>query len=119
MLVTILAEDETVRSLDLDPNFVLEELLEVLAAEIEIDCTKLVLYHDGKLLADKSKTLNQCGVKENDMLLLKSLNPSTTGLVQGEGRLEGSARESEIERVRQRILNDPSTREQLQKVSKI
>lgn len=80
-MITV-ATDEDTFSIDADLSISLENLQALLEADTNIPPAQQVLYCNGNRLTEASKSLEQMGVKADDLLLLRSSQGSSTGAQQ-------------------------------------
>lgn len=111
MKLTISSSNEGVFSVDIPSSLTFEDFKAYVLAETGIDSTKQVLKLNGKRLEGNSKTLQELGVNDNDLLELNSESPESSA---PSNRLDYSNEaDHQSEMIRQQILSNPQMRNQL------
>lgn len=64
------AEDQDLLTLDIFPNMTVEALRDTIQAETRIDPTAQHLYHNGQLITDNNKTLEELSIGDGELLAL-------------------------------------------------
>jgi DNA damage-inducible protein 1 len=123
------AEDQDLLSLDVYPDMTVETLRSSIQAETRIPPTSQHIYHNGQLVQDDSKTLEQLQIGDGEMLALHvrqvrsapggaSAAAAAAGRPQqpqqsaGQGRRANPAADPET--LRLQLLGDPNARAQMQ-----
>ncbi|KAG5983764.1 DNA damage-inducible protein 1 [Claviceps digitariae] len=120
-------------NLDIFPDMVLETLRQSVHAETNIPATSLHIYHNGRLLTDDTKTMEQLEIPDGGMLAVH-VRPirGNTGVAQPSAAASSSASASaqaqsshqsrpqasganDPELIRLQILGNPAVRQQLQR----
>lgn len=126
------AEDQDLVSLEIFPDMTLETLRSSIQAETQIAPTLQHLYHNGVLIADDSKTMQELQIVDGDLLALHVRETGSSraagqqvgrGMAGGSGSAGGSSRGAgggsggagnpiphDPELVRLQILGDPAIR---------
>lgn len=112
------AEDQDLLSLDVFPDMTLETLRNSIQAETQIDPTAQHLYHNGQLITDDTKTMEQLQIGDGEMLALhvRDMRGSTGVPVANRGQQQQERRRPEAgagqdpELIRLQILGDPRLR---------
>lgn len=108
-------------SLDVSPDTTVHTLKETIQAESHIPATSQHLYHNGQLLADASKTMQQLQVVDGDMLALhvRDMSNRQPTSVTADQRARnvpvqrsGGGNQPDTETIRLRMLGDPNFRQQ-------
>lgn len=108
------AEDQDIVSLEIFHDMTLDTLRSSVEAETGIDPKWQHLYHNGRLITDGSKTMEQLLITDGEMLALhvRSPRPPTSVGPSGGGRQqradEGLGQDPEV--IRLSLLGDPATR---------
>lgn len=104
-------DDQDLLSLDVFPDMTLATLKSSIHSETRIELMSQHVYHNGRLINDDSKTLQQLQIGDGEMLALHVRDMrGTTGLPEQPAR--NSARQ-DPELVRLQILGDPQLRNQV------
>lgn len=134
------AEDQDLLTLDIFPNMTIEALRDTIQAETRIDPTAQHLYHNGRLITDNNKTLEELSIGDGELLALhvrdmrgstgvpasggaaSSSRPATAAAPQQARRAGGSSgaggtagMETDPEVIRLQILGNPTYRAELQR----
>lgn len=129
------AEDQDLLTLDIFPNMTVEALRDTIQAETRIDPTAQHLYHNGQLITDNNKTLEELSIADGELLALhvRDMRGSTgipaTGsagssrpaaAVPQQARRPGGSSgtgsmETDPEVIRLQILGNPTYRAELQR----
>lgn len=128
------AEDQDLLSLDIFPDMTLETLRSSIHAETRIDPSAQHLYHNGKLITDTNKTMEQLQIADGEMLALhvrdmrgntgiptgasaaaSSSRPPAAAQQAAAARPSRSAGQADPETIRLQILGNPSYRQELQR----
>lgn len=132
------AEDQDLLTLDIFPNMTVEALRDTIQAETRIDPTAQHLYHNGQLITDNNKTLEELSIADGELLALHVRDMrGSTGLPAAGGpsssrqaaaapqqarRAGGSSgaagagnMETDPEVIRLQILGNPTYRAELQR----
>lgn len=64
------AEDQDLLTLDIFPNMTVEALRDTIQAETRIDPTAQHLYHNGQLITDNNRTLEELSIGDGELLAL-------------------------------------------------
>lgn len=111
-------EDQDLLSLDVFPDMTLETLRNSIQAETQIHPTAQHLYHNGQLITDDTKTMEQLRIGDGEMLALhvRDMRGSTGVPVASRGQQQQERRRPEAgagqdpELIRLQILGDPRLR---------
>ncbi|KAK9762612.1 DNA damage-inducible protein 1, partial [Basidiobolus ranarum] len=109
MKLTLTTEQGDLHNLEVDPSMELENLLALIEAETGTAPDSQQLYHNGKILSDKQKSLKELGVNNDDIILVR-IDSSKVAVGSSQA---GSAQENEYEQRRQHIINDTRLLQQL------
>lgn len=127
------AEDQDLLSLDIFPDMNVETLRSSIQAETRIDPSAQHLYHNGVLITDNTKTMEQLQIGDGDMLALHVRDMrGSTGIPAAGGSGASSSRppaaaqpgpprsarpagQADPEVIRLQILGNPSYRAELQR----
>jgi DNA damage-inducible protein 1 len=115
------APEQDLLSLDVAPDTTISMLKESVQAELQLPKSSQHLYHNGLLLADETKTMEQLQVTDGDMLALHIRHMGNRGLPP-EPRAQQTARrqaagqrtrtEQDPEVIRLQLLGNPQTRQE-------
>ncbi|CAG8544910.1 7658_t:CDS:10 [Paraglomus brasilianum] len=104
MRLSISTQTGELHNVEVDSQMELENFKALVEAETNVAISDQILYHDGKELKDPKKTLEQCGVIEDDIVLLhRNSNSSSTDM--------------SSEQMRQYLLSSPGVVSQLQRTN--
>ncbi|KAJ4414628.1 DNA damage-inducible protein 1 [Gnomoniopsis sp. IMI 355080] len=127
------AEDQDLLSLEVFPDMTLETLRSSIHAETRIDPSAQHLYHNGSLITDNNKTMEQLSITDGELLALhvRDMRGSTGIPTAGDSRQAAqaaaaqrqqqqrnaarSASEPDPELIRLQILGNPEHRAELQR----
>lgn len=131
------AEDQDLLTLDIFPNMTIEALRDTIQAETRIDPTAQHLYHNGRLISDNNKTLEELSIADGELLALhvrdmrgntgvpagassssaSSSRPAPAAPQQARRAAGGgsSGMETDPEVIRLQILGNPASRAELQR----
>src|SRR5579862_5140860 len=114
------APEQDLLSIDVAPDTTIGVLKESVQAELQLPLSSQHLYHNGLLLSDDTKTMEQLQVTDGDMLALHVRHIGTRELP-SEPRAQQAARrpaagqhprtELDAEVIRLQLLGDPRTRQ--------
>ena len=71
MKVTATLEGEQIFNLDVSDDLELENFKALLEFESGVQSSQIVIFHNGVALRDDKKTLNDYGIKDGDVLLMR------------------------------------------------
>lgn len=114
------AEQDTLLTLEIFPDMTLATLRESVQAETNVLPTSQHIYHNGRLISDDSKTMEQLQIGDGEMLAVHVRHmQGSTGLPSQPRRQETRRRQPghDPEVVRLEILGNPALRQQLQRQS--
>lgn len=129
------AEDQDLLSLDIFPDMTVETLRSSIHAETRIDPSAQHLYHNGNLITDNTKTMEQLQIGDGEMLALHVRDMrGSTGIPSGAAASGASSsrappaaqqavpprsgrpsNQPDPETIRLQILGNPSYRQELQR----
>ncbi|ROW14579.1 hypothetical protein VPNG_03244 [Cytospora leucostoma] len=110
------AEDQDLLSLDVFPDMTLETLKSSIQAETRIEQNAQHLYHNGQLMTDDSKTLEQLQIGDGEMLALHVRDMrGNTGVPVPREPQRRAAPEQDPELVRLNIIGNPAARAEVQR----
>lgn len=127
------AEDQDLLSLEVFPEMSLEALRSSIHAETRIDPSAQHLYHNGALITDNNKTMEQLSIGDGELLALhvRDMRGSTgipTGANAGSSRQAAAQQQQQLQRnasraanetdpelIRLRFLGNPEHRAELQR----
>ncbi|EOD50923.1 dna damage-inducible protein 1 [Neofusicoccum parvum] len=109
-------------NLDLPPGLTLADLKGFVQVEANFPANSQYFFYNGQPLAGDTQTLEQAGIKDDDMLVVMIRRPGQRGQGQGQGqraqqqpgRPRRSPQDDEIETTRLRILGDHNALRSLQ-----
>ncbi|GAA5854450.1 hypothetical protein JCM9279_006608 [Rhodotorula babjevae] len=101
-LITVATEEGDSFPVDVSLDISLEDLCALLEADSNIPATDQLIFFNGRQLTGLKDSLESCGVKADDLLLLrqKSKDPSTEAVA-------GRNVDAEAETMRRQVLGDP------------
>lgn len=102
MLITFVTDIGESYGLEIDPNMEMENIMALLEAECGIPVSEQRISYEGRELDDPKKTVRQCGVQENAMILLRRRVV-----------VAGRSAEQDAEMMRLQVLGDPNLMAQL------
>jgi DNA damage-inducible protein 1 len=118
--------DQDLLSLELPPDTTIETLKESVHAELGIAKQSQHIYHNGQLLADNNKTLEESNVANGDMLALHvrdmGVNPGVSQGGQAQRaqttqtqhvQAQGGAADQDPEVIRLQLLGNPALRQEI------
>lgn len=103
------AEDQDLLSLDIFPDMTLETLRSSIHAETRIEPNAQHLYHNGQLISDNSKTMEQLQIADGEMLALhvRDMRGSTGVPATREQQPRRAPTEQDPELIRLQLLGSP------------
>lgn len=111
-------------SLEAFPDSALETLKDMIQAETRIPTQSQHIYHNGQLLSDNSKSLEQLSIADGDMMSLHVREVGTTGIAQRGSKnaqqasqrssQEAQAGDTDPELIRLQLLGNPAMRQNVQ-----
>jgi DNA damage-inducible protein 1 len=128
------AEQDTLLTLEIFPDMTLGTLRESVQADTTVPPSSQHIYHNGRLIADDSKTMEQLQISDGEMLAVHVRHiQGTTGLSQQQQRQQQQQQQQQQQRqqqqpprrpqpaagqhdpevIRLQILGDPALRQQL------
>lgn len=102
MQITFVTDVGEAYPLEIDPNMEMENIMALLEAECGIPMAEQSISYQGQELVDPKKTVAQCGVQENSMILLRRRVV-----------VAGRTVEQDAEMMRLQVLGDPNLMAQL------
>ncbi|KUI68224.1 DNA damage-inducible protein 1 [Cytospora mali] len=110
------AEDQDLLSLDIFPDMTLETLRSSIQAETRIEPNAQHLYHNGQLITDDSKTMEQLQIGDGEMLALHVRDMrGNTGVPVERAQQRRPPPEQDPELVRLNIIGNPAARAEVQR----
>ncbi|KAI9171194.1 DNA damage-inducible protein 1 [Paramyrothecium foliicola] len=112
------AEQDTLLTLEIFPDMTLGTLRESVQADTSVPPTSQHIYHNGRLISDDTKTMEQLEIGDGEMLAVHVRHmQGSTGLPSQPRRQETRRRQPghDPEVIRLQILGDPALRQQLQR----
>ncbi|KFA51674.1 hypothetical protein S40293_02760 [Stachybotrys chartarum IBT 40293] len=113
------ADQDSLLTLEIFPDMTLATLRESIKADANIDPTSQHIYHNGRLLSDDSKTMEQLQVGDGEMLALHVRDMRSNTTVPQQARRQEPRRrqpgEQDPELIRLQLLGDPAIRQQVQR----
>lgn len=116
------APEQDLLSLDVAPDTTISILKESVQAELQLPKTSQHLYHNGLLLSDDTKTMEQLRISDGDMLALHIRHIMGTARLPPEPRAQQATRrqvvgqrpriEQDPEVIRLQLLGNPRTRQE-------
>jgi len=70
MRLAITSENGDYHSLDIDQSLTLQDLKSIAEVELKIPAANQVIIHNGKPLKEDKATLSDCGIVQDDILLI-------------------------------------------------
>lgn len=111
------ADQDSLLTLEIFPDMTLATLRESIKADANIDPTSQHIYHNGRLLSDDSKTMEQLQVGDGEMLALHVRDMRSNTTVPQQARRQEPRRrqpgEQDPELIRLQLLGDPAIRQQV------
>jgi DNA damage-inducible protein 1 len=104
MRIAITDEIGNIQTLDVDEDMELLNLKALIESELNIPSIQQVIILNGKSLNDNTTTIKGCGIRNDDILLVRLAAPPVVAA-------EGSLNEAEL--TRQQIINNPQLRARL------
>lgn len=103
------AEDQDLLSLDIFPDMTLETLRSSIHAETRIEPNAQHLYHNGQLISDNAKTMEQLQIADGEMLALhvRDMRGSTGVPATREQQPRRAPTEQDPELIRLQLLGSP------------
>lgn len=128
-------DQDTLLTLDIFPDMTLSTLRESVHADTNVPATSQHIYHNGRLITEDSKTMEQLEIADGDMLAVHVRDMRGSGAGSGAGpRAQSQAQaptqqprrqqdggggraggENDPELIRLQIMGDPALRQQLQR----
>lgn len=110
------AEDQDLLSLDIFPDMTLATLRSSIQAETRIEPDAQHVYHNGQLITDDSKTMEQLQIGDGEMLALHVRDMrGTTGVPVERAQQRRPPPEQDPELVRLNIIGNPAARAEVQR----
>ncbi|OZJ05488.1 hypothetical protein BZG36_01627 [Bifiguratus adelaidae] len=109
MRLTITTDDGNIYNVEVDSQMELDNLKALLEAESSIAVGEQELFYNGRYLADDKLSLEQIGVGQDDMLLLRKRAQQPVGAP--------NTGNDHVDLMRQRVLSDPRLLQQLANTS--
>lgn len=101
-----------VLEIDISNSLTLEDFRAYIEAETDISPQNQILKHEGKILDDNKKTIEQLNINNEDLIVV--LNKTSAGISNNPASSSSTnATETQIEFMRQQFLNDPEANRQL------
>ncbi|CAG8547127.1 10630_t:CDS:10 [Paraglomus occultum] len=104
MRLTISTQTGELHNVEVDSQMELENFKALVEVETNVAISDQTLYHDGKELKDPKKTLAQCGIIEDDIVVLHRKTNSSTDM-------------SVVEQMRRYLISDPGIIRQLERTN--
>lgn len=110
-------DQDQLLSLDIFPDMTLETVRSSIQAETQIHPTSQHIYHNGQLITDYSKTMEQLQIGDGDMLALHVRDiRAPTGIPQPQQRRTSAGQaQHDPETIRLRLLGDPNFRAEIER----
>lgn len=126
-------DQDTLLNLEIFPDMTLETLRESVHADTNIPATSLHIYHNGRLLTDDTKTMEQLEIPDGGMLAVHvrhirgntgvaefsttaaSGTPSSAQAQRPQQPRQQASAQNDPELIRLQVLGNPAVREQLQR----
>ncbi|UKZ73992.1 DNA damage-inducible protein 1 [Trichoderma virens FT-333] len=107
-------DQDSLVTLEVFPDMTVSTLRESVLSEAGIPPTSQHIYHNGRLISDDAKTMEQLQIGDGDMLAVHVRDMrGSTGPPESAGRPPAAAPENDTEMLRLQILGDPAVRQQL------
>lgn len=111
MRLAVTTEQGDFYNLDVAADMELENLCALLEADCQIPVPEQTIFHNGKPLSDLKKTLAQCGIANDDIILLQRKASPPAVATSSNNRTQSLPAQDPFiayaERIRQQIVSDP------------
>ncbi|KAJ3124737.1 DNA damage-inducible protein 1 [Nowakowskiella sp. JEL0407] len=111
MRLSLTTPSGDLRVIEVDSSIELENLKALIEVEFNLPPANQSIYHNGLLLSDNSKTVSQLGILQDDILLVRPINPTAAQIPSSAAASTGIS--PQIEAQRQQIINSPNILRQL------
>ncbi|KAI7857351.1 hypothetical protein BDC45DRAFT_30271 [Circinella umbellata] len=110
MRIVVTTETDDLYNLEIDSQMAIEDLKALLETESGVPPEQQDLYHNGQLLNEAKKLLEEYGVGQDDLILMRR---KPTAASSGAGGEDAMASNPNFDLMRQHVLRDPRLLQQL------